>query len=347
MSLLTVFAALVMLSASAFASDEKITPYIKGDVDADMSTALGDSYSKVGHALDMNIAIGASINEKVATELYLTVTSGSSLELPAGGTKGKYDPTFAFDGVAVMVSDLFGTLSLDIFDYVFSYGKPAYYWLKNHGLISSIYYPRGLQATFAPSEKLAVKVGFGVDDVVAGKDQMILNAQVTLMDMLNIYFVNASESASAMLAGFDLTVSDALKITAGTVLSSDAGDDLAYHGAIEGLIPFADKYSVAYAIMGGNDVASRKAVSTRFTETFLVYVEPGVSFNDYVAFGLPLEFHMNGGTLADEGKSIWAVPTFYFYPMADVQIWAWGQAVQDLAGGDADLYAGLEVIWKF
>lgn len=334
--------------------EPEISFYVSGDVDADMASGLGGSYEGIGHALDANFTFGTAFGDKVAGELYVTMTSGDAADLPAfGPVGGKWDPVMAFDGVSIMISDLFDVMSLTVMDYCYDTGSSSYYLFKNQDMIIPLYYPRGLQASFNIKGKASFEAGFGVDDGDA--DSVFLtHAKLGINKssgdpLLNILFGLGKEYGAENLAfsaaGIDLMINDYVRIFGGALFPVTSSMDIAVHGGLEGAA--GGDFSVAYAIMGGTDTPERTKLGETFTETFMVYVEPGYAFSDYFAAGLPLEFHMYGKEInGAESSQFWVVPTFYFYPMDGMEIWAWGQTV--FAGGeDPGFYAGLEVMFGF
>ena len=77
------------------------------------------------------------------------------------------------------------------------------------------------------------------------------------------------------------------------------------------------------------------------------YVEPGYSFTDNFAVGLPLEYHAVDMDDEDD-DAFWIVPTFYIYPFENVQWWLWGQVVlPTVENADPAYGAGSEIIVEF
>jgi hypothetical protein len=277
--------------------------------------------------------------------------------LPAfGPVGGKWTPTMVFDGVVISVSDLFGALGLDIMDYGYDTGSSGYYLFKNQDMILPLTYPRGLKASVAAGDKVAVEAGFGVEDVIGSDTNTlyIANSKISAFKedgsgLLNVHFAAAKEHAadnfSFMATGLDLAINDYFNLYAGFLLPTISSAEIAFQGGIEGIA--GGDFSVAYALIGGTDSPERLALGSTFTELFMVYMEPGYVFNEYFAAGLPLEFHHYGEKLNGVASSqVWAVPTLYFYPMAGMEIWVWGQAVLE-ADTDPGVFAGMEVMFSF
>jgi hypothetical protein len=321
--------------------------YVTGDVDADMAVGFGQAGSGFGYALDVNFTFGVSLG-KASAELYLTVTTGDAGDLPAGGsTGGKWWPYAAFDGAAIMVADIGGFLSLDVFDYVTDIGSVSYYWLKNYPLAAPTMYPRGLQAHVAIGEGNEVVVGAGIDD----GDTYLFSGSVSVKDGLFSLGAAASYNTGSynfVTLGAALAVHELLNVVVGTVMPV-SGKKFAIHGGVEGSLGISDSLSLAYSVFGGTDSTSRTDVfGDRFVETLLVYAEPGYSFSEEFTIGLPLEYHLFGSTINGESSSeVWVVPTLYFYPAEGMEIWLWGQSVFGIGDSEPSLFAGTEIIFSF
>ncbi|HMB00174.1 MAG TPA: hypothetical protein VKS21_04220, partial [Spirochaetota bacterium] len=291
--------------APATEEESPLTFYMNGDVDADMAFGMGSSFTGVGHALDANFTFGTSYRDIVSGEFYLTVSTGDAGDLPAFGLPGnKWAADMAFDGVCISVNDLFGFLNLNIMDYTYDTGSTSYYLFKNQNMILPLYYPRGIKAAFNLGKKASLEVGIGVDDGAAA-DIYVADSQFKLMndketDLLNVYFAmgkeNAAEDFTFIATGFDFTLGDYLQVFGGALLPINSNQQVALHGGLEGSI--GGDFSLAYAILGGSDRAERLILGSTFLESFMIYTEPGYSFNDYFAAGLPLEYHHYRSQLA-------------------------------------------------
>jgi hypothetical protein len=99
----------------------------------------------------------------------------------------------------------------------------------------------------------------------------------------------------------------------------------------------------------GPDAGEGGSLTGKPLDDFFVYVEPGLSFNETYAAGLPLEYHQPDlDAKGEAGEGIWVVPTFYVYPGSGVQWWLWAGVVVPLASGlDPAYSAGSEIIFKF
>ena len=291
--------------------------------------------------------------------------------------------TALFDG-ATIIWEVSDWLSLDIFDFVVAGGASSYYWLKGQDLIVPISYPRGIQAHWSLGEKFTLSTGFGVD---AGfdDDEYFVNASLAIAkdeesSWGNVYFGWRQKNAQDydfLALGLDFFLDDWLTLWVGAIDTSEGvlgifGEPLshgfAFSGGAEGLVSFGegDKFSLAYAVMGGTSSDSRGQLSGRFTENLLAYVEPGYAITDYFALGLPLEYHFWGGDkdytpasrledpedddserISDGKSQIWAVPTLYFYPAEGSEIWVWYQANFNVDDSVLSHHLGMEVIWEF
>lgn len=345
--------------------------YYSGSVDADFALGLGSSWSDVGHSLDAGITFGASfLDGKVTAEFCLALSSGG--DLPAGGDAAnadKWTATAAFDGATITVNDVFdGLVDFTIFDLSTSAGGTSYYWLKNTDLVRPSMDSRGIQAAIHATEDVTISASFGFGE--SGADSTYVGTlDLAVGDMANVAVGfqktdDATTSFDFISFGGDVTLGDFLKITVGAAIPGTgtnglSADDMALslggltiHGGLEGGIDLSDSISLAYAVLGGLDTATRTTITgDRFTETLLVYVEPGFTLSDYVSLGVPVEFHMTGAVLGGgtSANHIWVVPTLYFYPTGnsdDLEIWVWGQADIDVAGS-VGLYGGAEVIYSF
>ena len=357
----SLFLLVVFLSASIANAKgaSKLKLYYKVNADADMALQFGRT--GVGHALDANMTLGASWKDQVAAELYLTLTTGDDLDLPSGGdftrVGEKWDPTFTFDGAAIIVNNLFKVLSLKIFDYTLESEKLNYYYYKNQDIIIPGSYPRGLDMSLTLGQHFTLRGGFGVDDS-DDKDEYLGHVFFSLgldreISIANLYFgisqFQGSDDPEWIALGLDIPFLNIFRGTLG-MLMPVGGKPFAIHGGIEG--SFGEKFLLAYALLGGNDVKTRLDLSERFIDQVMIYLEPGYAFNKYVSMGISLEYHRYGPNLNDGERSdqFWFVPGFYFYPTGhskQMEVWIWYRGMTKRERSGYEHWMGLETIFNF
>jgi hypothetical protein len=77
----------------------------------------------------------------------------------------------------------------------------------------------------------------------------------------------------------------------------------------------------AYTMLDPDSANTDPAASPLFgiDDEFFFYIEPGFSFTEKFAVGLPLEIHGKDLEKKDD-NALWAVPTLYIYPAKNVHV---------------------------
>ena len=330
-----------------------------GYIDADMAGDIVKG-SKVEYQSNQEIDLTASIKygENVSVDLFVTNNSGN---VPYGGGGDRWT-ALAFDGAVVNWATDFGTLMFG--DLVMNAGNISYYTYKR-----AIAYAAIMKETYTRGIGLGLNNGasiyLGANDGNNNQADMYLSYEF------------GSDAFKAVPFLYAALGKRNVPVKLGTDFSGAAGD-LSYSGAI-GMIrdPHKDPtynflFEPTYS-MGDISIAAsgfysiqEKAIADRsgftaddvsdfgVTDEWYVYVEPGMSFNDNFAAGLPLELHGGQSTangVTANSESFLVVPTLYFYPIADVEVWVWGGAVigvGDVNKDDDPAYSfGSEIIANF
>ena len=365
------FLAYLFFTSAALNSIAYSEAYWGLDFDGSVVTEIGTG--DYGHGLDLNMVFGYEFSENVAAEVYLTATTGDAKDLPKGSAApGPFDGSgsdslytftsgllgLAWDGATIFWS-VADWVSLDIFDYVVSAGTTRYYRWKNQDLISSsIIYPRGLQATWTFGDRWSLITGLGVDqfelDGFAGN--VFLNYADEESELsFGIYYVYRNDDdendygfASFHSGGADFEFTDYLKVNLGIIYSDKVENfgDVSIFGGVEGIAEFGDIFSLAYALYGGTD-DPLELRDRLLRENLMVYVEPAFFITDYFSIGIPVEYHSYPDLSAFARNETWIVPTLYFYPAEDMEIWLWVQTTYNIEASSINQFVGLEAIWEF
>lgn len=333
--------------------------YLDADVWSDME---GNFYSNS----ELDLGLSLEFTENVSANLYVTMASGG---IPAAlGSNSDRWASADFDGFDVTFESSYGTFSVG--DLVYQYGGFNYYFYKRLSMITPENFTRGVQYsnTFGPvTQSVLAGVADGDDntgDIMASTEVSVGDAQAVTA----IYGVRGS-ALEDFGSGFDIQAGLQYTGSFGEMLSMKA--DVGYLGLAgeerSNVITLLAEPSVSmgnfsvagsfYYMADGDSINDQIVAASALLEEepqllfglgdeMYAYVEPGYSFTDEVAAGLPLEYH--AGLLDNEDdNSFWAVPTLYVYPADGVEWWIWGQVVVPLGEGDNAYGLGSEVIVNF
>lgn len=347
-------AALLTLALAAAVSAEESESKVSfsGYLDADVWTDFaGNFYSN--NELDLGMSV--QFTEKLSANVYATVLTGT---IPAGTGMpiGRW-ASLDFDGVDITWEAPIATFTIG--DLVYQYGGFNYYFYKRISMITPESFTRGLQVSFG-SEKFSQDIGIGAADAdMVGDIFGASTISPSESQSIGIYYgvrgsVKASfESGSEVFAGLEYNGSfgDMLEVKFDlgyrNVADGNDADDERESGVsilAEPSLAMGD-FSLAFSVFAytGDEMSSANLLP----EEFYAYVEPGYSFTETFAFGLPLELHAAELDGIGDG-AFWVVPTAYFYPTDNVEWWVWGQVVAPFTEGEDPAYGlGSEIIVTF
>jgi len=348
--MLTTIAAAALLGATSLSAEPEVS--FSGYFDADFASgdvANIEDGEVLGYTtgLEADLALNIAFSEKVTVDFFLTMLDGT---VPAMGS-GEWWPAVYFDGV-MGTWNVTDDMSLLAGDLVFGNGYFGYYFYKRSAAVISEFAFRGLGATFnglTLATGMAGATGWG----------MYASYEAAVPDVGTItpvakLVLGESDGVTSYQAGvtYDLAFGD-MALAGGFGVNGETDMDVGYTILIEPSIAI-DVFSVAASFLyqeKGEEPSSNVPVvfnnGTSFDD-MIFYIEPGMAFNDYVALGLPLEYH-DPDMDNEIDASFWAVPTLYLYPADGAQVWIWGQAVVPLHedGGDMGIYFGSELIVEF
>lgn len=353
---LTFILAVAIVAVFAEGPDVSFSGFLDADIVADFEGGYTNSQ-------ELDLGMSVQLSEKVAANVYATVRTG---RVPAMGENTDMRwPALAFDGYDISYESSVGTFSIG--DLVYQYGKFNYYFYKRLSMITNESFTRGLKYSFS-SDMITQEVLVGIADNSSGSTSDIQGATSIKIDDANGVGVYYGIQNNAMLS-----FEDGSNIYAGAEYNGSFGDmlalkaDVGYMGLAEknsegdrsNLISVLveptltmGKFSAAFTgyYMYDGDTLTNSSTYFGLGDEMFFYLEPGYSFTDIFAAGLPLEYH--AGALDDASdNSIWIVPTLYFTFAENVQWWLWGQVVLDASDADEkadpDFYAGSEIIVTF
>lgn len=339
-----------------------------GFLDAD---AWADLQGKYYTNSELDLGLTTAFTDKVSAHVYVTAnsvySSSGAGNVPAGaGVPSERWLTMNFDGYDLTYASKIGTFTVG--DLVYQYGKFNYYFYKRFSMITNENFTRGIKYGNG-NEKVSTEITIGVSDV----NDTLGNA---LGDVQGMTKFNLADNHS-VCAFYGIRGSTSMEFKTGT----DFFAGLEYNGAIGAAakvkfdlgyqsVKAADsasdranvitlllepsltvgKFSLAMTgyVMVDPDSANLKAqIFNKVGDEWFVYAEPGVTFNDYLGLGLPIEYHGLTSNITDDDQ-FWLVPTFYVYPTKNVQWWIWGQMVAyNQSHKDPIFAAGSEIIVTF
>lgn len=352
--------------------------YLDSDIWSDLK---GNFYTN--DELDLGTIVSFGDSGKVQAHVYTTVRGGV---VPAGyGEPADRWVALLFDGVDITFTTPIGSFAVG--DLAYQYGKFSYYFYKRQSMITPESFTRGLKWSLE-RESFSTSILAGAADTpdeILGFHYVVQSDSAG--DTLEVLTEEAlaSEGNAADLGGsttIGLGSAGSLSLYYG--LRSDMKIGFKESGLVYGgleykasffeealgvkfdlgvrSLPGAERATLVSLLLEPSLKVGKFSVAATYYqvidpdetgaslvgEDMFVYLEPGFSFTDMVAAGLPLELHANGPTseLADNG-AFWVVPTLYVYPFEKVQWWLWGQAVVPLGEGDVGFGLGSEIIVEF
>lgn len=330
-----------------------------GYLDADV---WGDLTGMYYTNSELDLGMSLQFSEKVAAHVYSTVNSAFiGGGIPAGPAPADAENRWLdmyFDGFDITFDTDYGSFTVG--DLVYQYGTFNYYLYKRLSMITPESFSRGLSYSIS-SGMISAQLLAGIADrnTSTADVQGVLNLAFSESNTLGIYIGMQNDAVYEFADGTDFYAGAEFDGTAGDMLSLKfdlgykklAGEDglsvisVLFEPSLS-LGKFSTALSAFYSYDGDEAVNGAKDLFGLGDEMF-VYVEPGYSFTDMFAAGLPLEYHAFDITNEDDNE-FWAVPTFYVYPTDGVQWWLWGQMIAPLVE-DADLGWGVgsEIIVNF
>ncbi len=330
-----------------------------GFLDADVWANMEGGYFTNS---ELDLGMGLKFSDKVAAHVYATAwsknadTKGS---VPAGGgLPSERWLSMDFDGFDITFETGIGTFAVG--DLVYQYGKFNYYLYKRLSMITTENFTRGFQYT-ANTGIFTQQVLFGVSDDsrntvtdVQGVSKLAFSDALSL----DVYYGMQNDWMTEFKMGSDFYAGAeflgsfgdmfALKFDLGYKNLAGAERSNVVSVLLEPTLT-AGNFSAAltaFYMSDGDENANGGDMLGILDEMFF-YVEPGYSFTDNFAAGLPIEYHAMDIDNEDDNE-FWLVPTLYIYPFENVQWWLWGQFAKPLVDG-ADMYfgAGSEIIVEF
>lgn len=373
--------ALALVAALALLVHAQPEVSFSGYLDADLWTDFeGTFYANQ----ELDVGMSLAFAENVSANLYVTMVSGA---VPAGnGRPGDRWVSVLFDGFDITFGTPFGEFAVG--DLVYQYGGFNYYYYKRLSMITPETFTRGIQYSLGTdmfNQMVLVGIADTPDELtetdlptdLENELDIFAASEVTLTETQSVaayygtrFDVEESfEDDGTLLAGleYNATFGEALEVKADFGYQNrpfDGERSNIMTVLVEPVVSF-DAFSVAasfYALIDPDSVNMQlEEPLFGLDDELFFYIEPGYAFNDYVAAGLPLEYHE--GVLYDmeltdddeyEDASIWIVPTLYVYPADGVEWWFWGGASiplddEDLLGEETEttFSLGSEIIVEF
>jgi hypothetical protein len=312
---------------------------------------------------ELDLGMSLKFSEKVAAHVYSTVWSANG-EHPGSIPAGLAPPderwlAVVFDGFDITFDTDYGSFAVG--DLVYQYGKFNYYLYKRLSMITPESFSRGLSYSIS-SGMISAQLLAGIADRNSSTADVQGMANVTFSESasLGVYVGIQNDAMYEIADGTDFYGGLEFNGAAGEMLSLKF--DLGYKklagedglSAVSVLFEpslsvgkFSTALSAFYSYDGDDDVVGAAELFNVGDEMF-VYVEPGYSFTDMFAAGLPLEYHAFDMANEDDNQ-FWAVPTFYVYPTDGIEWWLWGQMIAPLTDEEEDLGWGVgsEIIVNF
>jgi hypothetical protein len=302
-------------------------------------------------------------SDKVAAHVYATAwtvygPAGYDGTIPAGlSLANDRWVSLMYDGFDITFETGAGTFSVG--DLVYQFGKFNYYLHKRKSMITPESFSRGLRFSFG-SEIVSQQFLLGISDLNSSTADIQSVTSINFNDAhsLGIYLglqndaKLPSDMTNSFYGGLEYlgSVGEALSLKFDFGVNNLPGSERTnvFSLLFEPTLSLGN-YTTALTIFAlFDDDSLVNSASTLFNlgDEFFVYVEPGYSFTDQFAFGLPLEIH--GFDMSNEDDNeFWAVPTFYVYPFESVEWWIWFQIAKPLSNVDPYFGAGSEIIVNF
>lgn len=348
---------LVSAGTIALCAAPKVT--FNGYLDADVwGDCTGNYYTN--NELDLGLAL--EFSEKVSAHVYATAWSANG-ENP-GAIPARYAPpserwlSFLFDGFDITFKTSMGTFTAG--DLVFQHGKFNYYFYKRLSMITPESFTRGVKYSIG-NNVVTQEVLAGVADRNSSTSdiQGVTNLTLGENHTLGLYYGMKNDVTADFSDGTDFYAGveyrsagpGVLDIKADFGYMNPAAKELpqTYSILLEPVLTLGN-FSAAFTgfvMIDDNKLINSAAEQFKLDDEMFFYLEPGYSFNDNFAVGLPLEYHAVDLDNEDD-NAFWLVPTLYVYPFENVQWWIWGQIVKYRQEDAANAYGiGSEIIVTF
>jgi hypothetical protein len=353
---------LFLSSVVTAAPEVSFSGYLDADGWADFK---GSYYTNT----ELDLGLTVKFSDAVCAHVYTTAngvySASQSGNVPAGlGAPSERWLTMNFDGFDITYASPIGTFAVG--DIVYQYGKFNYYFYKRFSMITKESFSRGIKYSLG-NDKFTQDLQVGIADLDGYSTDVNGASSIKISESQNVgvfYGIRGSSKLSFkegqnFFAGIEYKGSfgDVVSLKLDVGYNNIAGEERTNLTTIliEPSLAFG-KFTVAgTAFIGIDDVDSVNVAATTFSvnnkiallDEMFFYVEPGVTFNDHFGFGLPLEYHDPNVDIEKDG-AFWIVPTFYIYPIENVQWWIWGQGVKYVADGADNAFGfGSEIIVTF
>lgn len=360
-------ASTMLLSSVVNAAPEvSFSGYLDADGWADFT---GKYYTNTELDLGLTVKFSDAVSAHVyatANGAYSTFADDSGFVRPSGvgsvpagyGVPNERWLTMNFDGFDITYASPIGTFAVG--DIVYQYGKFNYYIYKRKSMVTRESFSRGIKYSVG-NDKFTQDLQIGIADLDFYTADVNGASNITLSESQSVgvfYGIRGSsqldfKEGTNFFAGLGYKGSfgDAFSLKLDVGYNSIAGEERTSLTTIlvEPTLSLGSFTVAATAFFGIDDVDSVNVATDHLGigEEMLFYLEPGYTFNDNFGVGLPLEYHEFNLDIEDDAQ-FWVVPTFYIYPIENVQWWLWGQMVVPTAE-DADLGWGFgsEIIVTF
>lgn len=348
--------AIAGLTSLCMAAEEKVVSF-SGYMDADMAIDVNKDFKDPRYQAnqEVDLTTDVKVTDAVSVQLYTTFLHGN---VPYGSNPASARwGGLAFDGLTLTWA-LNEDQTVYVGDLLYNMGGFGYYALKRtvaYGSVQPEAYLRGggidisgLSLYAGATDKVSFEDSSGTEPVdvtdqfgIYASYSVPLGEGLSLVPKADIRLGGVeTDWHAAVEFGFEGPVS--ISGTIGAL--SEGGLDPNLTVLLEPSFssgPFSLAGTFFLQTFDGTDLNVTSLAN--ITDEWFGYIEPGFSFNDLFAFGLPLEYHQNYE--ADE-SSIWVVPTAYLYPAKDVEVWLWAGGVFP-EDSDAAYSAGSELIVSF
>lgn len=351
-------ASAVALCALAAAAAPEVS--FSGFLDADAWANLEGDYF-ANNELDIGMVL--KFSDKVAAHVYATAwtvygPAGYEGTVPAGVSLANDRwVSLTYDGFDITFET--GAGSFSVGDLVYQFGKFNYYLYKRKSMITPESFSRGLSFSFG-GDKVSQQFLLGISDLNSSTADVQSVTSVALGEAHSLGIYLGLQNDAKLPSDMTNVVYGGLEYlgAAGEVLSLkfDFGFNSLPDNERAGVFSLLFEPSLSlgnvstavtvFALFDDDSMVNSAAGLFNLGDEFFVYVEPGYSFTERFAFGLPLEIH--GFDMSNEDDNeFWAVPTFYVYPFENVEWWIWFQTAKPLSDKDTYFGAGSEIIVNF
>jgi hypothetical protein len=365
--LLTAASTLLLSSFVNAAPEVSYSGYLDADGWADFT---GKYYTNTELDLGLTVKFSDAVSAHVyatANGVYSTMTDSNKYvmvsgkgNVPAGyGVPNERWLTMNFDGFDITYASPIGTFAVG--DIVYQFGKFNYYIYKRKSMITTESFSRGIKYTIGNKTiSQDLQIGIADKDLYTTDVNGATNITFAEGQGVGLYYGMRGSSQVAFKDGTDFFAGLEYKGSFGEALALKL--DVGYNSCIfdskrknfttilvEPSLSLGSFTTAATAFFS-LDIAKEENLSAAkfgLGDEMFFYVEPGYTFNDHFGIGLPLEYHDPLIDVDNDG-AFWVVPTFYIYPIENVQWWLWGQVVK-YTDKDADNAFGFgsEIIVTF